>query len=158
MIMDVFKDVAFWGPLFGFLTAIVGCIRWLMRAAFVYKLKSVEAKKIADEQKSARDTQLLKTLNETLSRIVPVVEKHSTIIKTFESTASKVFISESRIAISVKENEALAKELGIKMGNLGSSLMNTNLVVKDLVPRLDKIETEIIKIKNDWVFVRTKKP
>lgn len=145
--MGVPTDPGFWGPAFTFLTALVGASRWLLKVTFVYSQKAnVQKARLDSDVQRMKDDHLQKTLlalKEIVDRILPVIEAHTKKLEDIDRihTDTIAMMSDLKTQYSTFHMKIETVHAG---GNL---LMN----------RLDKIETEIIDLKNGNILVRTKK-
>lgn len=151
--MPIFHDPAFWT----FLTAIIGCVRWLMKVAYAYKLRALRKQK-------SYTAELLITLDATVKEIRPIVEKHTKIIESFDLTAKAAANSEKLSLEHLISSQAMMLELKSQFTNLKTALTKSEQTSIGLLGEINSvrnelsfIKTEIIELKSGNIFVRTKK-
>lgn len=159
LLMDFYNEPAFWKAVaaaFGFLSVVVGSIRYLARVQYLYIQKNIMVKAKFDSsiEKLRQDT-ILKTiegLKETVNLIEPLIAKHEIKMGTLE--------------IALKNIESLERQLTLQTDDLKISYENFARVIPKvtasgqlLLDRMIKIETEILKLKegSENIYVTTKK-
>lgn len=152
--MDFLKDPRFWGPMFGFLTALMGFVRWLLRVAFVYRQKADLNKAHLDssveKMKTDNAIRLATTLKETIDKMKPTIEQHSIVLEGFKHSFDLM------IAIEADATKMM-KDLKVQYGNFTSEIMKFSAIGDGLLGRMKNIETEVEILKSGNLFIRTKK-
>lgn len=145
--MGVPSDPSFWGPAFGFLTALTGAIRWLLKVTFVYRQRSnlQKARLESDVQKMKEDhlQKSISAIRDVIDKIIPVIEAHTKKLEDVDKMHA--------------ETLQMMKELKIQYGDFHSRIEKAQAGGGLIIKRLENIETEVINMKNGYILVATKK-
>lgn len=154
--MDLLKDPGFWGPAFGFLTALVAALRWLAKVIFIYvgrsNIQKAQLDSSVEKMKMDNTVKLVGILKQTMDEIKPVLKEHSDILGGFRASFDLMQTVESEATNMMRELKAQYVSFNVQVSKF-------SLIGDNLMGRMKEIETEILKLKkgSENIFVTTKK-
>ena len=151
-----YSEPTFWG----FLTAVAGAIRYLMRVQNMYRLR-------ADRALNSYQMSLIRALDQQVKEMKPVVEahakaieEHTKIVNAFQGSAIQITDSENRITRQVDDAGVMMKALKTQFSTFQDTAFKQESLIIGFTKEIESIRTEILQLKKGSgnVFVTTKKP
>lgn len=147
-----YNSPGFWG----FLTALVGSVRYLLRVAHVYISRQNKEKfdqNIKVENIHADTTnRTLKGLNDAMNQIIPMVKHHEEVVKNLEKSCQMVGMIEGNLTKMFEPLKTQHEEFLRIVPKMTASWQKLVDEFADL-----KTEVQVLKKGSGNVFVTTKK-
>lgn len=161
--IEAIKDPTVLASIFGFLTACVVSLRWLMKCLYEYIRKAQLAKGEIDSRteklKAAFMASAIEDLQNIVSqKIVPVVREHTSELKAFKIYFDKLTNHHQMLATLVHDAQGVSQSakdyFELQQQKLNAIQAGGNLISE----RIEKVEQDVVKLKGGVItYTRDKK-
>ncbi len=147
------EDICLWG-FWGFLGTVFTGLVAILKLLFVYieraQRKQAELDISVDGLKDKKLKEFLTQLQNQVKIIIPVINRHEEVVQNLQKSVDNFMSVETGMLSMTKKLDQQFLEFNRVVPNINTSI---NAVVDDIY----KIKTEIIKLRDDYLFIKTKK-